>query len=232
VARDAIVTTIAGVPAGLTVVPTCGSAIHLYTVPDLERLVDRAALLRGEVEPPYWAYLWSGSRCLADYLTRWVDLRGRRVLELGCGLGLTGVAAAHAGADVVFVDGALPALAFVRASLRVNGLTGAAICADYRTLSPRARFDYILAAEVAYEPACFADLAAAIARHLAPDGVALIADAFRTDTRPLYKALAAHHFAIHALELQVIEEGRPTRIRLSETRGVAELGPATVVTAL
>jgi predicted nicotinamide N-methyase len=225
VPRDDAVTTIAGFPAALTVVPLYGSELRLYVVPNLERLVDRAALLRGDVEPPYWAYLWSGSRCLADYLTRWTDLRGRRVLEIGCGLGLAGMAAARAGADLVFVDGALPALAFVRASLRVNGLTAAAICTDYRLLASGARFDCILAAEVAYEPARFADLAATLARHLAPGGIALIGDGFRTDTRLLYRAFTDRGLTTRSVELRVVEESRPARVRLTEARGRPGLAP-------
>ena len=216
--RGDALTAIAGFPAALATVPTYGSALRLYVVPDLEKLVDRAALLRGNVEPPYWAYLWSGSRCLADYLVRWADLRGRPVLEIGCGLGLAGAAAARSGADSVFVDAALPALAFVRASLCANGLAGAAACADYRSLSAGTRFDCILAAEVAYEAARFGDLAATLARHLAPGGIALIADGFRTDTRPLYRALLDHGLTTRALDLQVSEEGRPARVRLTEAR--------------
>ncbi len=210
--------TIADHPALLIEVSVAAAALQLYVVPDLERLVDRAALLRGDTEPPYWAYLWSGSRCLAEYVTRWGALRGRRVLELGCGLGLAGIAAARVGADVVFVDRALPALAFVRASLEANGLAGVTVCADHHTLSPDARFDYMLAAEVAYEPARFDDLARTLVRHLAPRGAALIADGFRTDTRLLYRALAEHGLATRALELQVLEEGRPARIRITEAR--------------
>jgi hypothetical protein len=85
-------------------------------------------------------------------------------------------------------------------------------------LAPDARFDCILAAEVAYEPATFHDLAATLARHLAPAGTAYIADGFRTDTRALYHALAAHRLATHALEIRAIEEGRPARVRLTEAR--------------
>src|SRR5207249_1626667 len=114
------------------------TSIRVYAVADLERLVDRGALLRGEAEPPYWAYPWIGSRSLAEYVTRWMDLRGRRVLEIGCGLGIAGLAAAAAGADVVFVDAAPPALAFVRASLRANRFDAATICADFRMLAPSA----------------------------------------------------------------------------------------------
>jgi predicted nicotinamide N-methyase len=209
-------TSIAGFPARATRVRFGGTALDLYGVADLEALVDRDALLRGDAEPPYWAYLWSGARAVADYLTRWTSVRGRRVLEIGCGLGLPGAVAAAAGADVTFVDGARPALAFVRATLRANGLRGACVCADYRLLSPRARFALVLAAEVAYEPERFDDLAATLARHLAPDGLALVADGFRTDTRPLYRALAAHGLVTRALELRMTEEGRPARVRLTE----------------
>ncbi len=209
---------IAGYPATLAEVRSSSSAIRVYVVADLERLVDRAALLRGDAEPPYWAYLWTGSRCLAEYVARWVDLRGRRVLEIGCGLGLAGLVAAQRGGDVVFVDGALPALSFVRASLHVNGLAASTLCADYRTLAADARFDCILAAEVAYEPDTYGQLAATLARHLAPGGTALIADGFRTDTRALYRALGAHALTTRAIELRAAEEGRSTRIRLTEAK--------------
>ena len=206
---------IAGYPATLVELRTATTSLRVYVVADLEHLVDRGALLRGEAEPPYWAYPWAGSRCLAEYVTRWVDVRGRRVLEIGCGLGIAGLAAAAGGAQVVFVDAAPPALAFVRASLRLNRLDAATVCADYRTLAPHARFDCILAAEVAYEPATFADLAATIARYLAPGGTALVADGYRTDTRALYRALSNHDLATRALEVQPLEEGRRARMRLT-----------------
>jgi len=207
---------IAGYPATLVELRTARTSLGVYVVADLEHLVDRGALLRGDAEPPYWAYPWAGSRCLAEYITRWVDVRGRRVLEIGCGLGIAGLAAAAAGADVVFVDAARPALAFVRASLRRNALQAATVCADFRTLAAGAWFDHILAAEVAYEPATFGDLAATLARHLAPGGTALVADGFRTDTRPLYRALAEQQLATRALEVQPIEEGRRGRVRVTE----------------
>ena len=209
------VATLAGYPAGVTVVHGAAFDVRLQTVVGLEDLVDRGALLRGEAEPPYWAHLWTGSRVLADYVARWCAVHDGRVLEIGCGLGLAGVVAATRGADVTFVDAALPALAFVRASLRSNGVDGHTLCADYRALAASARFAWILAAEVAYEPAAFGDLAATIARHLAPGGTALVVDGFRTDTRPLYRALADAGLATRALELRVDEDGHPARIRIT-----------------
>src|SRR4030095_2014762 len=111
---------IAGYPAVESRITLASGDIAIYTVDDLERLVDRGALLRGEADPPYWAYLWAGARCLAEYVVRWVDVRGLHVLEVGCGLGLPGLAAARAGAEVLFADAAAPALAFVQASAQLN----------------------------------------------------------------------------------------------------------------
>jgi len=206
---------IAGYPAILSSVVLPGGAVALYTVADLETLVDRDALLRGDAEPPYWAYLWTGARCLAAYLVRWIDARGRRVLDVGCGLGLPGLAAARGGGTVLFVDAAAPALAFVEASARANGLTCETLCADFHGLAPDLRFDLILAAEVAYDPAGFASLADLFVRHLAPGGVALLADGFRTDTRQLYRELAARRLVTHATDVRVLEEGRPATVRLT-----------------
>lgn len=191
-----------------------GASLILYVVPDLETLVDRGALLRGEAEPPYWAYLWTGARVLADYATRRMTLAGTRVLEIGCGLGLPGIAAAAAGAHVTFVDTAAPALAFIRASLDANGLEGDLRGVDYRTLPKGERFDLILAAEVAYEPEGFGDLAAFFSRHLAPGGRVVMADGFRTNTRPLYRACRRERLTTAAIDCRVVEEGRPAPIRL------------------
>lgn len=55
---------LAGYRAILTQVRVGASELPLWQVDDLERYVDRHALLAAEdpVEPPYWAHLWSGAR--------------------------------------------------------------------------------------------------------------------------------------------------------------------------
>src|ERR1043165_2715378 len=95
---------IAGHAARLLRIAAGAYTVRLFTVDDLDALVDRGSVLRGDVEPPYWAYLWSGARVLADYVARWIDVRNRRVLEIGCGLGLPAITAARAGGDVLAVD--------------------------------------------------------------------------------------------------------------------------------
>jgi predicted nicotinamide N-methyase len=55
-----------------------------------------------EPRAPYWAYAWAGGAVLARYiLDRPETVAGRRVLDLGAGSGLVGIAAAKAGAREV-----------------------------------------------------------------------------------------------------------------------------------
>jgi predicted nicotinamide N-methyase len=192
--------------------------VRLCCVDELETLVDRDAVLRGDVEPPYWAYLWSGARVLADYVARWVDVRKRRVLEIGCGLGLPALTAATAGAEVTAVDAEAGALAFVRASAAANGTAVATLAVDFTAHAVAPPFDLVLAAEVAYERARFTDLAAVFARQLACDGIGLLADGYRTDTRGVYRALTAAGLTAHAIDVIVDEEGRRMPVRLTLLR--------------
>src|SRR5689334_14192318 len=63
-------------------------------------------------EPPYWADVWPSSVAIARWLCRRRDLAGMRALDLGCGIGVPGTAAARQGAAVVFADREADALAF------------------------------------------------------------------------------------------------------------------------
>lgn len=83
-----------------------------------------AHLAEMNIEPPFWAFAWPGSQLLA----RWVldhpaSVAGRRVLDFACGGGLAGIACAHAGAGVVYVnDIDLLALEAACLNARINGV--------------------------------------------------------------------------------------------------------------
>jgi len=67
-----------------------------------DALLDEEAFEQEEFLP-YWAELWPSAVALAQEVAR-LDLDGRRVLELGCGLGLPSVVAALGGAHVLATD--------------------------------------------------------------------------------------------------------------------------------
>jgi predicted nicotinamide N-methyase len=103
---------------------------------------------------PFWAELWPSGSALAAAVAG-LDLTGRRVLELGCGLGVVAVAAAMAGADVLAADQSAEAIAFTTANAERNGVAVRTVrCAFERPepLFAGAPWDLVLAADVLYEP--------------------------------------------------------------------------------
>ena len=122
---------------------------------------DYTATMRSEVarllesRPIFWSRVWPAGVALARFLLEEPKLvRGRTVLELGCGLGPGAVAAAIAGAsDVVATDIEPAAVEFTVQSARDNGhaLRGAAW--NWNDAPPRALrapFDVVLAGDVIY----------------------------------------------------------------------------------
>src|SRR5262245_34343488 len=53
---------------------------------------------------PYWADLWPAPRMLAKGILQETWTPGTKALEVGCGLGLAGIAALSKGLDVTFSD--------------------------------------------------------------------------------------------------------------------------------
>ena len=132
---------------------------------------------------PYWAVLWRSGVALARELDG-VPLRGRRVVELGCGLAVPSIAAARAGASVLATDGDPEALELVERNSRANGVhleMATADWADPGELLRHAPFDLVLAADVLYERASVARLLSLLPR-LAPE--AWLADPGRPAAEP------------------------------------------------
>ena len=127
---------------------------------------------------PFWTQLWPSGTALARAVTG-RPLAGRRVLELGCGLGLVSVAAALAGADVLAVDRSPEAVTFAAANAARNGATVAtAVCAfdQPEPLLAEAPWDLVLAADVLYEQRNIPVLLWLLPRLVAPGGEAWLAD--------------------------------------------------------
>jgi predicted nicotinamide N-methyase len=103
------------------------------------------------VPPPYWAFAWAGGQALARYILDNPGLvAGQRVLDIGSGSGLVGIAAAKAGAaSVLAADIDAFALAAIALNAAANGVT-LEITGEDRIggLTP---FDIILVGDLFYE---------------------------------------------------------------------------------
>jgi len=134
-----------------------------------EALLDETAFENDEFMP-YWAELWPAGLALAEALP--VDLSGRRVVELGCGLGVPSLVAAARGARVTAVDWAEDAIALLRENAARNDLVLEAVRADWRAFG--GAFDLGLAADVLYEQRNVEPLAELLPQ-LAPEALVALA---------------------------------------------------------
>lgn len=126
---------------------------------------------------PYFGHLWPAGLALARHVLDGPVLAGMRALDLGCGVGVVGLAAAIRGARVDFLDWEPRSLDLVRHTAEREGLpVGVLHAGDWRNAPVVGRYACILAADVLYEARNLPAVAAFLRAHLAPDGEALLAD--------------------------------------------------------
>ena len=133
-------------------VPLRGAALQVLRPRDAEALLDDHAFEHEEFLP-YWAELWPSGVALARRVAV-RSLRGARVLELGCGLGLPSLAAALAGGRVLATDWSPQAIELLEENAERNGAALETALVDWTSpaaLVERAPWDLVLAADVLYE---------------------------------------------------------------------------------
>ncbi|ARM30385.1 methyltransferase [Prosthecochloris sp. HL-130-GSB] len=155
-----------------------GERFDFFSVRDSYALLDRISpeeFARDE-QMPYWAEIWPSSLSLAEYMISELDLSGRKVIELGSGVGVAGIAAARKGGRVVATDYSSEAVKFMRLNALQNSVALECRQLDWRSIGIEDRFDVLVAADVLYERGNLLPIIGAIDALLQPDGCAWIAD--------------------------------------------------------
>jgi predicted nicotinamide N-methyase len=156
---------------------------------------------------PYWALVWPSSLVLAERVLAGGSLAGRRVLDLGSGVGLVGLAALARGAETTFLDWEPLALDLVRQSVAAAGKRAETLAVDWRDPPPLRPFDLVLGADVLYEERNARPVAAFLARHLVPGGEAWIADPGRRHGAGFPAVVEAAGLALVATEEAGLPDG-------------------------
>lgn len=159
-----------------------------YVLDDPDALLDGmddASFAATDERMPYYALLWPAGEALARALVEGPSLEGLAVLDLGCGCGAAGLAAARRGAGVTFLDWAPEAQVLVEASAeRLGVAVRRFVAADWRDPPPQLGcFHRIVAADVLYEARNAIPVARFLADHLTEGGEAWLTDPGRLHAR-------------------------------------------------
>lgn len=152
---------------------------------------------------PYWADVWTSAYELARHCLSEGSLSGARVLEIGCGVGLAGIAAVRAGAFVTLSDYEHTALRFAEYNALTN-LTDAErervsfMHLDWRSLPAVDPFDVILAADVVYERRNFFPLLDVLQKLMRDDGWAVFTEPGRAIGGYFFSMLQEHGFRVES----------------------------------
>lgn len=165
------------------VIPGTSEMYEITRPVDFDSLLDSAAE-DPQQNLPYWAELWpSGIALAAEVLNASDSLDDVRALELGCGLGVTAIAALQRGVSLLVTDYASESLALCALNTARNvGRTPVASRVNWREPDPaflrivREGLPLVLAADVLYEGRDVEPLCELVERVVAPGGILWLAE--------------------------------------------------------
>lgn len=185
---------------------------------------------------PYWAELWDSAMGIGQFLIRNWDA-GRKgdsqlsmspcprvpasllsVLDLGCGMGLSGTVAAALGAKVLFADIEPPALLFAR----LNSLPWSSRVRtrqlNWQTDRVAEKFDWIIGADILYERAQWQYQEPFWQHHLLTHGTLLLGEPGRQTGDLFIEWIRQRGWALEIFSESVPTRQKPVRVlQLSKT---------------
>ena len=111
----------------------------------------QVAVERGDLPPPFWAFVWAGGQAVARHLLDHDLVAGRDVVDIATGSGLVAIAAALSGARSVTAYDVDPmAVAAVKINARLNNVVVEVLEADVRDVTV-GRGTLVLVGDVFYD---------------------------------------------------------------------------------
>jgi predicted nicotinamide N-methyase len=188
-----------------------GHPFHLRALSDRQQFADPDG--HGDrlgISSAQWSLfgqLWPAGRLLAHAMNG-ADIAGKRILEIGCGLGLASLVLQRRGADVVASDVHPLAEPFLAYNSALNALPAV----HYRhmrwdrALPTLGAFDMIIASDVLYERDHAALLAGVVQRHARGRAEVIVTDPGRGNAAPFTRLLAEQGFGIEERQCAMDDE--------------------------
>lgn len=136
---------------------------------------------------PYWVEVWPASLALGEWLTsQQLLIAGEPCLDIGCGLGFTGLVAAELGAHVVAMDYEPEALRYAHLNAFLNEVVTEPlwVVADWRYPAfQKEAFSFMWAGDIMYEQRFIQPVTECILHCLKPGGCMWVSE----PSRAVYK---------------------------------------------
>lgn len=165
-------------PTHTVSIPLCQRTFRLTAVRSVDDLLSEN-LSADDI--PFWAVPWHAAVGLCQHLCENRHLVcGKRVLELGTGLGLCGIVARWLGGEVTLNDYQPDALEFALWNASQNGISDIqTLLADWRRFPETEPFDVVIAADILYERQLHGDLQKVLQKVTSAHSRVLLADPWR-----------------------------------------------------
>lgn len=184
----------------------------------LEELVNRDEddIYLKDERIPYWAELWPSSIALARYIHDDHSIsKESKVLEIGCGLGLSGLSASKKGANVLFTDYLPEPFELVKLnSLQLTGLIPQCKTMDWRSINLEESYDFVLAADIAYEERAFEALIKAFHYFIQQGSTILLSEPNRSMAKEFIQTLRSEGFSIFQEDLEILFQQSKTLVSI------------------
>ena len=167
---------------------------------------------------PMWVKFWEASVVLTNYMAGLPADARRRILELGSGLGVAGIAAAVMGHRITLTEHNPDALNFLQANASLNGCDDITIRhLDWFQPDLEGRYDLIIGSDIVYQESAVNALKALFEQYLAPGGRVVLAGQART-TETLFFERLSSSFHIRASKHTLHSADKTTTVILFELK--------------
>lgn len=180
-------------------------------LPDPERMLEDAVVGEATGRPgwdPYWGLLWAAAPLTAGLLLQAAP-RCHRALELGCGVGFTGLAAMVAGLAVTFSDQSPAAVQMAQENAARNGFPNAPgmVFGWEQPPTGSGTWDFLFGSDILYDRSAHLPLLIALQQLLAPGGIVWIGDAGRANAALFAESAATAGWSVRLYDQRLL----PTR---------------------
>jgi predicted nicotinamide N-methyase len=197
-----------------------GMALRVISVTNFDELYDQLiakGLEHDDVADeriPYWAELWPSAVGLSIHLAKHPEqIAGKKVLEIGCGLGLPACVAAKLGGKVSATDYLQDAVDFAEKNAVANHVNGIQFTTlDWRKPDGIEPWEVLLASDVAYDRSQFEHLLGAFKLLVKPGGLILLSEPNRYIAAPFLAQLRQIGYTVEQSVYEVSVKGISSKV--------------------